>query len=596
MPRLLTVLPIFLAVAATAAPAASQAPSGHIHLDQIGFYPGAPKVAVVEGGAAAGGRFFVTTPALEDTVLSGRLSDARAGQFEGEDSTRVADFSALSAPGRYVVLVPGVGYSYLFTVAPRVHEDLARGVLKAFYFQRASTGIESVYAGEWSRPAGHPDDRVLIHPSAATPARPAGTVVSAPGGWYDAGDYNKYVVNSGISTATLLSLYEDFPAYAAALAPGIPEGRNALPDVLDEALWNLRWMLAMQDPTDGGVYHKLTEATFSGFVMPAEVRAPRYLVQKSTAAALDFAAVMAQASRVLRRFDASVPGLADSTLAAAERAWRWARLHPDSLYDQNRLNREFDPDVTTGAYGDRDVGDEFVWAASELYATTGRDSFFTALPLLPDSATPVPSWGQVRTLGYYSLLRNADRLTERSRPTVAALRRLIAQQADSLLAIAATHNWRAPMGERRDFVWGSNAVAANQGVLLVQAYRATGDAKYLRGALANLDYLLGRNGTGYSYVTGFGVRTPLHPHHRLSEADGVPAPIPGWLVGGPNPGQQDHCPSNVPDSPADRAYVDDVCAYAANEIAINWNAPIVYLAAAMEALQYDIGLSPPDSR
>jgi endoglucanase len=348
-------------------------------------------------------------------------------------------------------------------------------------------------------------------------------------------------------------------------------------------------MLAMQDPADGGVYHKLTEATFSGFVMPTEVRAPRYVVQKSTAATLDFAAVMAQASRILRRYDAAAPGLADSTLAAAERAWRWARLHPDSLNDQNRINREFDPDVTTGAYGDRDVGHQIIWAATDLYTTTRSDSFLIALPLLPDSALPVPSWSQVRTLGYYSLLRNADRLTARARPQVAALRRLLVQRADSLLTISAAHDWRAPMGERRDFVWGSNAVAANQGILLVQAYRATGDAKYLRGALANLDYLLGRNGTGYSYVTGFGVRTPLHPHHRLSQADGVPAPVPGWLVGGPNPGQQDHCPSNVPNLPADQAYVDDVCAYAANEVAINWNAPIVYLAAAIEALQAELG-------
>jgi endoglucanase len=542
-------------------------------------------VAVVVGDAGrAGGAFFITSRPLEDTVFIGHLTDSRPGQFGG-DSTRLADFTDLRRPGSYRLFLPGAEESSSFQIQPRVHEELARGVLKAFYHQRASTAIERAYAGEWSRPAGHPDDRVVIHPSAATPSRPAGTVVSSPGGWYDAGDYNKYVVNSGITVATLLSLYEDFPAYARTLAPGIPEGSNTLPDVLDEALWNLRWMLTMQDPADGGVYHKLTEATFSGFVMPAGLDVPRYLVQKSTAATLDFAAVMAQASRVMRDFEAAAPGLADSTLSAADRAWHWARLHPDSVYDQNRLNREFDPDITTGAYGDRNLADEFIWAAAELYLTTRRDSFFTAVPLLPDSATPIPSWGQVRTLGYYSLLRHPDRLTAVAVPSVAALRRLVLRHADSLLVGATRHNWRASMGERQDYVWGSNAVAANQGIFLIQAYRITRDAKYLRGALDDLDYLLGRNGTGYSYVTGFGDRTPLHPHHRLSEADGVPAPVPGWLVGGPNPGQQDRCPSNTPGARPDEAYVDDVCAYAANEIAINWNAPIVYLAAAVEALQ-----------
>jgi endoglucanase len=563
--------------------ASAQGPSARIRLNQLGFYPSAPKLAVVVGGAGqAGSPFYVTSPTLEDTVFSGRLGDPRAGQFEG-DSTRVADFSSVRTVGSYVVLVPGLGYSFPFRIAPRVHGDLAAGVLKAFYIQRASTPIEPEYAGEWARPEGHPDDRVLIHPSAATASRPAGTVLSSPGGWYDAGDYNKYVVNSGITVGTLLSLYEDFPAYARTLEPGIPEGSNALPDLIDEALWNLRWMLTMQDPADGGVYHKLTEATFSGFVMPAELNVPRYLVAKSTTAALDFASVMAQASRILRTLPAPAPALADSTLSAALRAWHWARLNPDSLYEQGRLNRDFDPDVTTGAYGDRSAADEFIWAASELYVTTRSDSFFVAHPLLPDSATPVPSWNQVRNLGYYTLLRDGRH------PAVPALRRLIEQRADSLLSIAATHNFRAPMGERRDFVWGSNAVAANQGILLIQAYRLSKDAKYLRGALANLDYLLGRNGTGYSYVTGFGDRTPLHPHHRLAEADGIPAPIPGWLAGGPNPGQQDRCPSNPKNARPDEAYVDDVCAYAANEIAINWNAPIVYLSAAMEALQDEIG-------
>jgi endoglucanase len=135
---------------------------------------------------------------------------------------------------------------------------------------------------------------------------------------------------------------------------------------------------------------------------------------------------------------------------------------------------------------------------------------------------------------------------------------------------------------RRDFVWGSNSVAANQGILLIQAYKLSGDRKFLEHALANLDYLLGRNATGYSFVTGFGHKTPMFIHHRPSEADDIPEPVPGLLAGGPNPGRQDGCdyPSDIPDE----AYSDSVCSYASNEIAINWNAPLVYLVAAVEAL------------
>jgi endoglucanase len=144
----------------------------------------------------------------------------------------------------------------------------------------------------------------------------------------------------------------------------------------------------------------------------------------------------------------------------------------------------------------------------------------------------------------------------------------------------------------QDFVWGSSAVAGNQGIALVQAYRLTGDERYLHFALANLDYLLGRNATGYSFVTGFGDKPPMHPHHRPSIADGVTQPVPGLLVGGPNPRapQQDRCTSYTSEVP-DEVYSDDACSYASNEIAINWNAPLAYLAAALEALQFQARLS-----
>src|SRR5205823_2120648 len=177
------------------------------------------------------------------------------------------------------------------------------GAIKGFYYQRTAIDLPVKYAGQWARPAGHPDTRVLIHPSAASADRPAGTVISSPKGWYDAGDYNKYIVNSGITMGTLLSLCEDFPDYIKKLNTNIPESTNNVPDVLDEVLWNLRWMLTMQDPADGGVYHKLTNASFDGMVMPDKATKERYVVAKSITATLDFAAVMAQASRVIKPYN-----------------------------------------------------------------------------------------------------------------------------------------------------------------------------------------------------------------------------------------------------------------------------------------------------
>jgi endoglucanase len=142
-------------------------------------------------------------------------------------------------------------------------------------------------------------------------------------------------------------------------------------------------------------------------------------------------------------------------------------------------------------------------------------------------------------------------------------------------------------GNRRDFNWGSNSNAGNQGILLINAYLLTGDKKYVDGALSNLDYLLGRNATGYCFVTGLGSKPTMFPHHRQSTADGVTEPVPGLLAGGPNPAMQDKCKYEFTEP--ETAYTDDDCSYASNEIAINWNAPIVYLANAIEALKNKAG-------
>jgi endoglucanase len=576
-------------VASALQPAQAQQPAAPIRLNQVGFYPAAPKVAIVVGAAA--GPFYLTAPGSTKPVFTGQLGAARYDSLS-KQTVRQADFSACRAVGTFAVVVPGTGSSYPFQIKPRVHGAVAQAALKAFYYQRASTALPPAYAGAWSRPAGHPDTQVLVHASAATAQRPAGTVLPSPRGWYDAGDYNKYVVNSGITLGTLLALYEDFPAYCGQLKSAIPESQNALPDVLDESLWNLRWLLTMQDPADGGVYHKLTNASFDGMVMPDACHTPRYLVQKSTAATLDFAAVLAQASRVFRPFGRALPGLADSCLRASTQAWGWARQHPATYYRQDELNKQFQPAISTGAYGDDDVRDEWAWATTELYVTTQDEHYWEAGQVLQTGSLPVATWGQVRPLAYYTLLRFGPKLSPAGRRALPQVQQQVRALADGLRAGHATRAYGTVMGHRaRDYGWGSNAEAANQGIALVQAYRLSGEQSYLTAALTNLDYLLGRNATGYCFVTGSGSHSPQHPHHRPSEADGVPAPVPGLLVGGPNPGRQDGCtyPSLLPPL----AYSDTVCSYASNEIAINWQAPLVYLAAALEASQPSVGAAAP---
>jgi endoglucanase len=552
---------------------------GSIRLNQIGFYPGAAKVAILTSGNT--GKFYIQNT-NKKTVYTGELKPSAQPAFSGKP-TAIADFSDFKRPGTYTIYIPGAGNSYSFNIKTSVYKSVADATIKAFYFQRASIPLDEKYAGKWHRAEGHPDDKVLVHASAASDKRPEGTIISSPRGWYDAGDYNKYIVNSGITTATLLSLYEDFPEYMKTVKLNIPESNNQLPDVLDEVLWNLRWMLTMQDPNDGGVYHKLTNPKFDAMIMPDKAVEQRYVVQKGTAATLDFAAVMAQASRIFKKFPQQLPGLADSCIKASESAYQWAIKNPDMVYNQDAMNKKFKPEVVTGGYGDRSFADEFIWAASELYLTTGKDEYYNKLNLTGTDKMQVPSWAQVKMLGYYTLAQNSGSKLA-NHPELQQVKQHLLAYADSMIANADKNAYQTVMTKAAsNFNWGSNSNAANQGILLIKAYKLSHNQKYLDYALSNLDYILGRNGAGYSYITGYGSKSPMHPHHRPSVADGVVDPIPGLLSGGPNPGMQDGI--KVPSTAPDEAFIDDDRAYAANEIAINWNAPIAYLANAIEALQ-----------
>jgi endoglucanase len=388
------------------------------------------------------------------------------------------------------------------------------------------------------------------------------------GGWHDAGDYGRYVVNSGITTGTMLWAYELHAEKLRPLRLDIPESGGALPDVLAEIKWNLDWMLKMQDAGDGGVWHKATSANFCGFVMPEDDRDPVLIIgsghepYKTTEATADFAAVCAIAARAYRPFDAPY---ADQCRAAAERAWSWAIAHPDAHFAHNPAG------IRTGGYGDKDASDELLWAAAELFRTTGEkqyDEYFVAHyakwnPTLSGDA--VHGWPNVQNLAMYAYALhgrgNAD--------VVARIRSDAVAAADAIVARSGRNAYRIAL-RSNDYYWGSNSVVANYAMMVLIANRFEPKRAYVDCAQDALHYLFGRNTFNTSFVTQVGSRWPMHPHHRPSAADGVEQPWPGMLVGGPNANGK---------SPPARQWFDDEKSFTTNEIAINWNAPLVFLLA-----------------
>ena len=549
-----------------------------IRMNQVAFYPQQEKIAVIE---QTNKKTKVTiTNALTGKKV-GTAKFLRISQSPWSKKQRmVVDFSEVKEPGSYQLECKGRKMS--FEVKPKALQGVAAGAIRAFYLNRSGMAIDERYAGEWARPLGHPDTLVLVHASAVSPGRPEGAVISSPFGWYDAGDFNKYIVNSAYSVGLMLCSYEQNKAYYDRLTVNIPEQNNRTADLLDELMYNLKWMITMQDPYDGGVYHKLTTPNFEGFVMPTDCLQQRYVVQKSVTASYDFAAVMAQAARIFKGSH-DYPHFSAHAVHAALAAYHWAEQHPDAFYRQNDMNAHFQPAVNTGEYGDGNAQDERFWAATELYLLTGDPVFRQAAEQSQPQQFAVASWGNVASLGVFDwLLCHDDPIAQKSSEQLIDF-------CQRRLATLPESGFHTPSGnDPRDFAWGCLAETfCVQGMTLLYAYKLTGDARYLAAAQHNADYILGRNATGYCYVTGFGQKSPMHPHHRLSEADGVVDPVPGMLVGGPNPGQQDKTPGYVTysSSEPDESYLDHMGSYASNEIAINWNASLVALFGWLDALE-----------
>lgn len=540
-----------------------------VRVNQVGFFSDGIKTAVVVGAISGD---YVLKNSADQIVHSGKLLESGFWELSGE-SASIIDFSDFKNTGDFYIECDQ-SKSPTFHISDRPYVDLIKASAKTYYFNRATTELEEAFAGVYHRPFSHPDTAVVIHASAAGDFVNAGISISTPYGWYDAGDFNKYIVNSGISTYTLLTAYDHYRELFDTLTWNIPESANEQADLLDEILWNVRWMETMQDTLDGGVYHKTTTAEFEGFMPASEASSKRFVAKKGTAASLDFAAVMAKTSVILKQ----KPELAHRLLTRAKAAWQWARQHPDVAFKNPISNDPAYPSIKTGEYGDGSFQDEFFWAGVELYLATGDDSYLQKVKMEDFHHFNVPNWATVESLGLISLASsdlNNGLKKKASEQLMILSEQLISQWRES--------PYRVTLDK---FVWGSNSELMNQCMILINSYKVLGNAEYFEAAVSGLDYVLGRNATGYCFVTGFGDTSPRNIHHRQSAADAVVEPIPGFLVGGPNPRNihqdcgADHYQQQLPA----KCYIDEECSYSTNEVAINWNAPLVYISAAVHSI------------
>ncbi|MCU0791542.1 MAG: glycoside hydrolase family 9 protein [Opitutaceae bacterium] len=533
----------------SAGKAGSPTGAGRLRFSTHGFRPEAVKRLTVPAEVArAAGEFCIKEAASGRVVWRGAFEpELQTAASDTDECVATGDFSALTEPGVYFIELADGERSGEFRIGSSVWNEAYVLVARAMYLWRCGCAVRGEWRGRvYAHRACHLHDGYLDFICGPTGARR-----DATGGWHDAGDFNKYVVNAGVTVGMMFRAWEHFGARIANVGLDLPESGNGMPDLLNELRHEFDWLFKMQFE-DGRVSHKLTALNFDYRDVPEGDADRRYFCPWGTAATADFVAMMALGARHFLPYDAAY---AARCLSAARLSWDCLLAHPAHVEpDQGAFS--------TGGYGAGDKSHR-LWAAVEMWETTGEKGFLNEFE---KRATDFafnrlgPVWYDVEDLALGAYLE-ASRPAARDAALVARLEQSLFVWADAAVREAACNAHGRPLGvDKGCFEWGGNGRVAGQTYHLHLADRLRPDPAYREAAEHALAHLFGRNFHGRSYVTGLGANPPEHPHDRRGGA------WPGYLVGGPWPTARD--------------WFDVVEDYRTNEIAINWNAALIYALAA----------------
>lgn len=485
-------------------------------------------------------------------------------KLSGED-TAVIDFSDITEEGKYYFSDNTGSESCHFAISQNPYSELSKAALKMFYFQRCGCELKEEYAGLYTHKPCHISPVKYIYDTSKT--------FECNGGWHDAGDFGRYVTAGCVALAHLLYAFKLNPdAFKEEI--NIPESGNGIPDILNECRYELEWILKMQT-SDGGVYHKCTSMTHTGFLMPEDDPLPFITTPVSSIATADFAATCALAYGVYSDFDKD---FADRLKAAAFKAAKWLEVHPMLVFDEPK-------DCTTGGYGDLCDLDERLWAETELYLIDKDVKRINRINIYLDMNLNFTSLGWMDVGGFAALCVLSD-VTAFPAIIYDQFKCVMIDEADRLLKVSKANSYNVSM-HPYNFKWGSNMVLLTGAMVLCIANNITGNNKYSEVIRFQIDYLLGRNAMDTSYVTGFGDHAFKNPHNRPTASDNIEDPIPGYVSGGPN---QNHCDdyslANIKkDTAPMKCYVDHIDSFSTNEITIYWNSPLIFILAYLDKIK-----------
>jgi endoglucanase len=603
----------------------------YISVNQLGYYTNLEKTATLgdnKGDILHGAssvdigtsplKFELINESTGAAVYDG-MTEPTGQDADSGDYTHKIDFTEFDTPGRYYLKV-GDWRSFAFDISDSIYTDakgedtssnLLTNAVNYFYQNRSGCDIDGAYITSGTDPllaheGGHKTDRAAVQTqwvdSYANDDDPLGqyksSEIEATGGWYDAGDHGKYVVNGGISVWTLQNMYEraiqtDKGKTKFANNSGtvvVPETNNKNPDILDECIYELDFMEKMivkeNEPTWGKyaglVYHKLHDHKWTGLATrpynyESQWKTHRIVKPPTFAATLNFVACAAQAARLLKDTD---PSKASAYLAEAKTSFEAFKKNfyeytPAEATNNKSLYAPLDQSRGGGAYGDTEVKDDAYWAACELLATTGEKEYYDYIKNLNydgkfkitprvsggenDASYTAFNWGNTGAAGSFTLLLNEDKLSKiLSSSDIESINSSLVETADAYIATENKQGYGIPYlydGKGysdavnltpdiiiKGYEWGSNSMVINNAMAMAYAYDQTKDIKYMNGVATAMDYLFGRNPLSASFITGYGSYHTSRPHHRYwsNELDKtLPMAPAGILSGGPNAGLQD---------------------------------------------------------
>lgn len=530
----------------------------NVFVNQCGYQQKMAKFVTIRSEQPVG----FTVHASDGSGVYRGQADRRVDNEAAGEIDYVGDFSSITKPGIYYITVDGIGDSDAFAIADDTYADVLQKSMAFFYLQRCGHDLPKSAAGLYAHKACH---------TGIASAYGSGEKKEVNGGWHDAGDFGRYIGPGAMAVAQLLYAYERNLAMCGAYTcPDATADLGGLPAFLEELKYELDWMMKMQRE-DGALYHKATCAKFCSFIMPDEEKEEMILSPVSVTATADFAAVCAMAVRFYKQYDAEYAAKLEAASRKAYAAMKEMNIPGGFKNPQG---------ITTGEYGDPQDTDERYWAAAELYKAFGDEAFRADFEALAAEKI-YHGYGWVE-MGSYGNLAYISTTNPTDAALVEKIKASMIDYANILLKVSNEDGYGTALTAKQ-YDWGSNLSVANHGLMLYDAYKLTGEQKYMDAACEQLHYLLGRNPMGLCYVTGCGTDAIKYPHHRPSGFMGKA--MPGMLSGGPCDWLADEAIKNLftketAPAPA-KCLVDMTGSYSTNEVTIYWNSAFVQLLASV---------------